>query len=234
MKIYLKEEFNPKIIGLFLPNYFVAKELYRNMYALVPELTGRLLDIGCGTKPFEFMFDVDEYIGIEINDEGRQNHTHADILYDGEAMPLEDKSFDSVFSSEVLEHVFNPDTFLKEANRVMKMDGLFLISTPFFREEHGQPYDYARYTSFGLKYILEKNGFEVIKQVKCGNGIEVIFQTISNYIFRTFKWKYPFQLIIFLLIFPVNLIGLILSKILPKNNDMYLDNIILAKKIRDL
>lgn len=234
MKIYLKEELNPKIIGLFLPNYFVAKEVYHNMSTLAPVLSGRLLDIGCGTKPFEFMFNVDEYIGLEINEEGRQNHSHADILYDGEVMPLEDKSFDSVFSSEVLEHVFNPDTFLKEANRVMKMNGLFLLSTPFFWEEHGQPYDYARYTSFGLKYILEKNGFEVIKQVKCGNGIEVVFQTLSNYIFRKFKWKYPFNLIGFLLIFPINLIGLILSKILPKNNDMYLDNIILAKKIKEL
>jgi SAM-dependent methyltransferase len=139
------------------------------------------------------MFNVDEYIGLEINEEGRQNHSHADILYDGEVIPLEDKSFDSVFAGEVLEHVFNPDIFLKEANRVMKMNGLFLLSTPFFWEEHGQPYDYARYTSFGLKYILEKNGFEVIKQVKCGNGIEVVFQTISNYIFRKFKWKYPLR-----------------------------------------
>jgi len=57
---------------------------------------------------------------------------------------------------------------------------------------------------------------------------------MSNYIFRSFKLKYPFILIVFLLIFPINLIGLILSKILPKNNDMYLENIILAKKVKDL
>ena len=156
------------------------------------------------------MFNVDEYIGIEINDEGRQNHSHADVIYDGEVMPPEDKSCERIFLSEVLEHVFNPDTFLKEANRVLKTNGLFLTSTPFFWEEHVQPYDYARYTSFGLKYILEQNGFEVIKLVKCGNGIEVVLQTINNYIFRTFKWKYPFQLIVFLLIFPFNIMGLIL------------------------
>lgn len=234
MKIYLKEELNPKILGLFLPNYFMGKELYRNMLNLMPLLSGRLLDIGCGTKPFEFMCNVDEYIGIEVDDEGKKNHTHADVLYDGKVMPFEDKSFDSALSTEVLEHVFNPDIFLKEVNRVMKMDGIFLMTTPFFWEEHGQPYDYARYTSFGLEYILEQNGFEVINLVKCGNGIEVVFQTINNYIFRTFKWKYPFQLIVFLLIFPFNIMGLILSKILPKNNDMYLDNIILAKKVKDL
>jgi len=233
-KIYLKEEVNPKIIGLFLPGYFMAKQLYRNMLNLAPKLGGRLLDIGCGTKPYEFMFNVDEYIGIEIDDEGRKNHTHADFLYDGEVMPFEDKSFDSALSSEVIEHVFNPDTLLKEVNRVMKMNGIFLMTTPFFWEEHGQPYDYARYTSFGLEYILDKNGFEVIEQKRCCNGIEVVFQTMSNYLFRVFKLKFPFILIVFLLIFPINIIGLIASKILPRNNDMYLNNIILAKKVKDL
>jgi SAM-dependent methyltransferase len=177
---------------------------------------------------------VDEYIGIEIDDEDRKNHTHADVLYDGKVMPFEDKSFDSALSSEVLEHVFNPDTLLKEVNRVMKMDGIFLMTTPFFWEEHGQPYDYARYTSFGLEYILDKNGFEVVEQIKCGNGIEVVFQTMSNYLFRAFKLKFPFILIVFLLIFPINIIGLVISKILPRNNDMYLNNIILAKKVKDL
>ena len=233
-KIYLKEEFNPKFIGLFLPTYFMFKELYRNISNLAPNLSGRLLDIGCGTKPYQSMFNVDEYIGIEIDDEGRKNHTHADVLYDGKVMPFEDKSFDSALSSEVLEHVFNPDTFLKEANRVMKMDGIFLITTPFFWEEHGQPYDYVRYTSFGLQHILDENGFEVVEHIKSGNGVEVVFQTMSNYIFRSFKLKYPFNLIVFLLIFPINVIGLILSKILPKNDDMYLENIILAKKVKDL
>ena len=72
MKIYLKEELNPKIIGLFFPNYFMGKELYRNMLNLTPLLSGRLLDIGCGTKPFKFMCNVDEYIGIEIDDLGKK------------------------------------------------------------------------------------------------------------------------------------------------------------------
>ena len=180
------------------------------------------------------MCNVDEYIGIEIDDEGRKNHSHADVLYDGKVMPFEDKSFDSALLTEVLEHVFNPDTLLKEVNRVMKMDGIFLMTTPFFWKEHGQPYDYARYTSFGLEHILKKNGFEVVKNIKTGNGIEVVFQTMSNYLFRAFKLKFPFILIVFLLILPVNIIGLIVSKVLPRNNDMYLDNIFLAKKVRDL
>ena len=80
LKIYLKEEFNPKIIGLFLPGYFMAKEIYRNMLRLMPNLKGRLLDIGCGSKPHKDMLNVNEHIGIEIDDDGRQNHKYADPL----------------------------------------------------------------------------------------------------------------------------------------------------------
>lgn len=235
MNIYYKEEFNPKFIGLFLPDYFMAKELHRNMLELTPKLKGRLLDIGCGSKPYKSMcINVDEYLGIEIDYEYPLEKTHADYLYDGKVMPLDDKSFDSALSSEVLEHVFNPDIFLKEVNRVMKIDGLFLITNPFLFREHGQPFDYARYTSFGLEHILKKHGFEVVKKIKTGNGIEVVFQMMSNFLFRAFKLKFPFIFIVFLLIFPINVIGLILSKILPRHNDMFLGNIFLVKKVRDL
>ena len=235
MNIYYKEEFNPKFIGLFLPDYFMAKELHRNMLELTPKLKGRLLDIGCGSKPYKSMCtNVDEYLGIEIDDEYPLEKTQADYLYDGKVMPLDNNSFDCALSSEVLEHVFDPDVFLREANRVLKIDGLFLITNPFLFREHGQPFDYARYTSFGLEHILKKHGFEVVEKIKTGNGIEVIFQMLSNFLFRAFKLKFPLVLIVFLFIFPINLIGLVLSKILPRHNDMFLGNIFLVKKVRDL
>lgn len=233
-KIYLREEFNPKFIGLFLPGYFMAKAMYANISNLIPKLSGKLLDIGCGSKPHKSLFSVEDHIGLEVDNEERRKDSSADFFYDTENMPFENNSFDSAFASEVLEHVFNPDTLLEETNRVLKKGGLFLLSTPFLWEEHGKPYDFARYTSFGLKYLLEKKGFVIVEQIKCGNGIEVIFQKLCNYFFRAFKLKYPFILPIFLLIFSINVIGLIISKIFPRNDDMYLNNVILAKKVRDL
>ena len=233
-KIYLKEEFNPKVIGLSLPGYFWNKELHRNLSNLTPKLSGRLLDIGCGEKPYKCMCNVDEHIGIEIDDGDIKKRTHADVLYDGEVMPFEDKYFDSALSTEVIEHVSDPDVLLKEVNRVMKTDGVLLMSSPFFYEEHGQPYDYIRYTSFGLKCLLEKYGFEVVEHIKTGNGVEVVFHTLNYYIFGALKLKFPFILIVFLLILPVNIIGLIVSKILPRNNNTYFENIVLAKKVKDV
>jgi len=236
-KIYYKEQFNPKIIGLFInSSYFARKGLYQNISALIPYLKGKLLDVGCGTKPYKSICSVEEYIGLEINDEGDRNHSFADAFYDGKTIPFEDKTFDSVMSNQVFEHVFNPSDFLKEINRVTKMDGLFLISVPFVWDEHEQPYDYARYSSFGLRHILGENGFQVIELRKSSNDLGLIFQLINIYIYKITLTRYPYLnlMITLFLIAPINIIGLALSKIFPKNDDLYLDNIALAKKVKNI
>ena len=235
-KLYKQEQFNPKILGIFInPFYFARKGLHQNVSKLITNLNGKLLDVGCGTKPYENICNVDEYIGLEIDDEGNRQHNYADVFYDGKTIPFEDKSFDSILSNQVFEHVFNPNQFLKEINRVTKVGGRFLITVPFVWDEHEQPYDYARYSSFGLKHILAENGFEIIEHRKSNNGIEVIFQLINDYLYKVIMTEniYFNLLIIILLMAPINMAGLILSKLLPRNNDLYLDNIVLAKKIKD-
>mgnify|MGYP006427100121 FL=1 len=235
-KLYKQEQFNSKILGLFInPFYFARKGLHQNVSKLITNLNGKLLDVGCGTKPYENICNVDEYIGLEIDDEGNRQHNYADVFYDGKTIPFEDKSFDSILSNQVFEHVFNPNQFLKEINRVTKVGGRFLITVPFVWDEHEQPYDYARYSSFGLKHILAENGFEIIEHRKSNNGIEVIFQLINDYLYKVIMTEniYFNLLIIILLMAPINMAGLILSKLLPRNNDLYLDNIVLAKKIKD-
>ncbi len=232
-EIYIKEQFNPKFLGLLInPFYFARKGLYKNVSELIPNLYGKLLDVGCGTKPYENICNVKEYIGLEIDDEGNRQHKFADAFYDGNTIPFDNKTFDSVISNQVFEHVFNPNEFLKEINRVIKKDGILLLTVPFVWDEHEQPYDYARYTSFGLKHILEKNGFKILEHRKSNNGIEVVFQLLNDYIYKVISSKnLYFNLITSLLLMaPVNIIGLILSKILHGNNDLYLDNIVLAQK----
>jgi len=181
-EIYISEQFNPKIIGLLInPFYFARKGLYQNVSSLVSQLNGKLLDVGCGTKPYKSICNnVNEYIGLEIDDEGNRQHKFADVFYDGNTIPFENKEFDSILSNQVFEHVFNSNDFLKEINRVTKMGGVFLMTVPFVWDEHEQPYDYARYSSFGLKHILSENGFEIVEHRKSNNGLEVIFQLIND------------------------------------------------------
>lgn len=236
-KLYKNEQFNPKLMGVFVrPDYLLRRGLYKIFSELSVNLSGNLLDVGCGAKPYQDLFDVDKYIGLEIDDKGDRNHKYADEFYDGKKMPFSDNSFDSVFSSEVLEHVFNPNEFLREINRVTKDGGMLLMSVPFTYREHEQPYDFGRYTSFGLKYILSENGFEVVECRKSVNGIWAILQLLIIYLvnLRLVKNKYFNLIIALIFMIPINIAGLVLSKVSSKDNDIYLNNIILAKKIKDI
>jgi len=232
-QLYIKEQFNPKFIGLFInPFYFARKGLYLNVSEFIGSLSGRVLDIGCGTKPYESLCRIEEYVGLEIDDEGSRNHSHADVFYDGKTLPFTDKEFDSIISNQVFEHVFNPHEFLTEVNRVTKINGLMLLTVPFVWDEHEQPYDYARYSSFGLKHILNEHGFQILEHRKSNNGIEIIFQLINAYLYKITltKNRYVNLLSMVVLMAPTNIVGLLLSSILPKNDDLYLDNIVLAKR----
>jgi SAM-dependent methyltransferase len=238
-QIIEKEAFSPGYMGMVLnPFYFARKGLYKHVKALSGQITGRILDVGCGRKPYKNLFRYTEYIGIDIENPGHSHENEdIDIFYDGKTFPIPDANFDNVICNQVLEHVFTPDEFLKEINRVMKEGGNLLLTVPFVWDEHEQPYDYARYSSFGLKFLLEKNGFMVSQQIKSVNSIAVIFQLINAYInayiFKKLmtKGKFFYYLALLFLIFPFNFAGSIFQRILPRNNDLYLDNIVLAKKI---
>ncbi len=228
-----KQDFNPNWLGLLVnPFYFARKGLYRQIVALAPLLHGRILDVGCGAKPYQKEFEASEYIGLEID---RQNK-HADRYYDGNVFPFKEGAFDSVFSSQVLEHVYNPDQFIAEIHRVLKDSGVLLLTVPFVWDEHEQPFDYARYSSFGLRHLLERHGFEVIEHRKSMDSIQVIFQMINAYIYKktiTDRGRFTTlinMLITLILMAPFNIVGEVLGGILPRNADLYLDNIILVRK----
>jgi len=108
------------------------------------------------------------------------------------------------------------------------------MTVPFVWDEHEQPYDYARYSSFGLKYLLKQSGFEIITHCKSTCGSRVVFQLFNTVIYKKTIWirKHPIGLLTNVLLFaPVNMLGSILSSGKTKENvDLYLDNIILARK----
>ena len=234
IKIFLNSHlFKPSFIGLVVNPFFIARScLHFNIKKLAPLFTGNLLDIGCGDKPYELLFNnVEKYEGIEIDTTVHES-TKAEYIYDGKTLPFLENSYQSVILNEVIEHVFNPDELLREIKRIIKIDGKLMITLPFVWDEHEQPYDYARYSSFGIKYLLEKNGFTVQKISKSCPNISVLFQLLNLYIYKTTK-SLPLVIRFFITIiccFPINIIGLILGFILPNNNDLYLDNVIIATK----
>ena len=235
-QVFYKEQFEPSLWGLFInPFYFARKGLLENIIPLKQYIKGKILDVGCGQKPYEKLFDSTQYIGLEIDTIENRLNKKANFFYDGGTFPFQDREFDSIITNQVFEHVFNPDDFLKEINRVLRPGGALLMTVPFVWDEHEQPFDFARYSSFGLRALLEKYGFQIIEYRKSINDIRLIFQLVNDYIYKKTVTRnvYLNLLTTLILMSPFNILGEVLSKILPKNNDLYLDNVFLVEKIRD-
>lgn len=233
LAIYQHDAFFPSIFGLLInPFYFARKGLAKHIGDLAINITGKTLDIGCGTKPYMHLYRSNEYVGLEIDTPQNRKDKSAEFYYDGKYFPFEDDTFNSVVANEVFEHVFNPDEFINETLRILKPNGLILLTMPFVWDEHEQPHDFARYSSFGIKALLEKHGFEIVEQRKSTDDIRVIFQLLNTYIYKKTITKNAWinVLATLVLIAPFNIIGQLLSLVTPRNADLYLDNIVLARK----
>jgi SAM-dependent methyltransferase len=228
-----KQNFNPNFLGVFVNPFFIArKNLYKNIEACSGEVSGRILDVGCGRKPYKALFKSEVYIGIDIENEGH-DHTNEDIdvYYDGKVFPFEDECFDSVLTFQVFEHVFTPNKFMKEINRVLKPGGKLLLAVPFVWDEHEQPNDYARYSSFGLTSILKENGFTIVSLKKSSKGFSAIAQLTIGYLYKLCYSKYKIlNGVVTVLLSPLTIFLLLISMIIPSSEDFYLDNIVLASK----
>ena len=232
---YKKQLFQPNIISLFINPFFILR--FALNLAIKKEainLKGKILDFGCGAKPYKSLFiNAVEYIGLDIENEGHSHEKEEiDVYYDGKIIPFENEHFDSIFSSEVFEHVFDIDPILDEINRVLKPGGKILISLPFAWNEHEIPNDFGRYTSFGIIHLLEKHGFEIIRLTKSGHFAAVLAQFIPLYIYELIvtKNKYLNLLLNFLFISPFMIIGLVLSFVMPRNRSLYFNNVVLVQK----
>jgi SAM-dependent methyltransferase len=229
----ISKEFNT---SLFHPYYFIRSQLLKSVQGQAHHLKGRLLDFGCGSKPYKNLLEVDEYIGVDFVNEGHpHDNEQIDVYYDGKTIPFPDNSFDSILSSEVFEHVFNLPEILAELARVLKPGGKMLITCPFIWKEHELPHDYARYTLFALEDMLQKNNFMIRVTNKSGNFIQVISQLVVLYFYDTGYSKVKKlpvikQLFQFVFFFLPNLSGIILNKILPSKSQLYFNNIVVAEK----
>ncbi len=230
-----KQSFNPNFFGIFINPIFIARRnLYKHIRSFSTRVSGRTLDVGCGKKPYKELFtNVTEYIGLDIENPGHpHNEEDIDVFYDGEKIPFDNGSFDSVICNQVLEHVFKPNLFLSEINRVLKREGIFLLTVPFAWDEHEQPNDFGRYSSFGLKYILQESGFEILKYKKSTRGFHAVSQLFILYLYKIF-YSNNRALNLFLttiFIAPLTIVVSLIGNLFPDSKDFFLDNVVLLKK----
>ena len=67
---------------------------------------------------------------------------------------------------------------INECYRVLRSDGYFVLSTHLIWPIHGEPYDFYRFTKYGLIHLLEKTGFEIIECKPCGGKWAMIGQML--------------------------------------------------------
>ncbi len=228
----LKECISKFVNPLFLAHNRVRTAIEKVLMPLISS-KATCLDVGCGERPFEYLFHKGCYVGVDIENSGRSLHMKKpDYFYDGEILPFENESFDLVLSTQVLEHVPNPQKILNEMARVCKKGGFVVVSLPFVYQEHEEPYDFFRFTQFGINELLEKSGLKSEKILKDSSALETIAVIFSVYIIHNFipKNKFIGYMFTLFLLLPVQYLAMLLSKIFPDNGQLYLNNIVLAKK----
>ncbi|MDR0394277.1 MAG: methyltransferase domain-containing protein [Tannerella sp.] len=235
-KYYLHQRFFPGFISIFInPFFFIRKRLVEKIRLLAPELHGKLLDFGCGAKPYRLLFsNTNEYIGVDIENEG---HDHCgeqiDVYYDGKHLPFGDESFDAILTSEVLEHVPELNECIQELYWVLKPGGRILITVPFVWQEHELPFDFRRFSVTGIKKQLTDNGFKILVEERTGHFLEVVIQLWMTYLRRLFyvNNKYVNLALNCIFISPACITGLFFSWIFPPKKDLYFNAVILAEKM---
>ncbi len=172
---------NPDYIHL----YFLMKDIKD---ALDKYATKKLLDLGCGNKPYKEWYEplTESSFGC---DAVQSSENLVDDICLASELPYENAAFDTVFSTQVLEHVFEQQQMINEAARVLKQGGHLILSVPFTWELHEEPYDFFRLTKHGLKEMFEKSGFEIDYIKANGGKWAAMFQMMINTIYSTFKYK---------------------------------------------
>jgi SAM-dependent methyltransferase len=164
-------------------------QLNDQLEQIAPRASGRLLDVGCGDKPYEHIFRpyVTEYVGVEYAEvfettHGSKRERRPDVYYDGKTLPFESRSFDTVLSVQVLEHTPHPQTVMNEMGRVAKSGGLVIVHVPFSFRLHEEPNDFFRYTPHGLRSMFDKAGIEVEDVWPMGGLWSVMGHKLNSYL----------------------------------------------------
>lgn len=142
---------------------------------------GRLLDIGCGTKPYRELFapHVSTHVGLDHGDT-RHGRDGIDVFGSALDIPLDNASFDTATCNAVLEHLEEPEVAIAECFRILRPGGVAIYTVPHIWHLHEEPRDFYRFTKYGLRYLFEKVGFEVL-ELEALSGFWVTFSQLLTY-----------------------------------------------------
>lgn len=162
----------------------LPESLERLSKQLSPETCERVLDFGAAESPYRHFFpEATDFVAADLPG---NPHAGIDIQPDG-SLPVEDNRFDAVLSTQVLEHVGDPQLYLSECFRVLRPGGRMLLSTHGLMVYHPDPDDYWRWTCAGLQKAVSDTGFQIVHfegiMGLAASGIQLFQDAVY--------WKFP-------------------------------------------
>ena len=167
----------------------------------------KVIDIGAGEVPYKQYFTKCQYYTQDIVNNKQKS---IDYVCDSKKIPVKNNSFDYIICTQVLEHVKEPHLVVKEMYRILKRGGKVFLTTHLCIEEHMIPYDYFRYTRYGLEYLATSNNFKVREITPQGGRFIVLSKQIQTAIPRILPNKYLIYVYYILTIIPIFLIHLVM------------------------
>lgn len=210
------------IISLFSSNYLARIPVEKAVQSFAKNFTQemKVLDIGCGDKPYAHYFAC-SYIGLDPFPTAK-----ADIVSHAWDSGLPDNSVDGVMLNQSLEHISNTDDTIKEIWRVLKPGGQVLVTVPQTMRNHTTPIpstkvvyknfdtnaipywneDFWRFTKFGLIHLFRN--FHILKLEESNTYLGTMVQ-LTNYFFASFGLGILFAPLYFI----NNIVGIIFDKV---------------------
>lgn len=227
------------ISPLFLTRFYLRRDV--RYFAKKYRFEGKILDVGCGQKPYKNYFANSEYVGIDFKEysgskdfpEDKPDYYFDDSYSENLILPFESGSFDHAVSFQALEHHRKPELMIFEMARITKRGGFILLTCPFIYALHEEPKDFQRLTHHKLKDFFEKNNCEIIKVKKQGGFFSVVSSLAGeqlNYFAARSKLNYFLAGICLPLLLLLQYTSILIDFFVrPKK--IFINYIILAKKV---
>ncbi len=141
----------------------------------------RVLDAGAGEGRYAPLFARRRYCGVDLAvGDATWDYARLDAVADLTALPFRSGQFAAAIHIVTIEHLAEPARALQEIACALAPGGLLLVAAPHEWEIHQAPHDYFRYTRYGLRYLLEKAGFEVLEVRPAGGFFRLLARRLLN------------------------------------------------------
>ena len=190
LKVFLFRFFRP------LEKIFAYNRIRRDRWLIkqannIPS-GSKVLDVGAGGCPHREKFNHCNYFShdfAQLSDNQIQNqmgYGKIDFVSDILNIPVPDKSFDVILCTEVIEHIPDPISAIKEISRIIKPGGVLLITAPLQSGLHQEPYHfYGGYTKYWYQKFLTENGFSDLK-IETNGSLHTTYFALGLTIVKSF------------------------------------------------